>query len=72
LHYGSAVVVHSPTLQSGQLTEEQASAPAEQPAAAGIVAPLMAGVADVMEMVSVNVKRPFVLPSSEALWLVGW
>ncbi len=71
LRYGSAPL-HSPELQSGQLTAEQANAPAGQPCGTGINVPAMAGVADVMEMTSVNVNRPFVEPSLVASYAVGW
>jgi hypothetical protein len=65
--YGKAPE-HSPLLQIGQPTCEQPNVPAHIcPAAIGVRVAPNAGVAPVMEMVSVNVNRPFVEPSPVSL-----
>jgi hypothetical protein len=69
--YGSEVVVHSPALQSGQLTGAQARAPAGHSPPAGGMGPPRAGVAAVTEIRSLKVNRPSVNPLLAASKVVG-
>src|SRR6266550_4133170 len=60
--YGRALVVHSPALQSGQLTGAQARAPVGHSPPAGGMGPPRAGVAAVTEIRSVKVNLPSANP----------